>query len=203
MEEVVKKLVLLLLAIMCISIAEQAVFTDDRVEVMLKEDSTYNLVDTSVTQYSPFAIKRDSQRVFLYKIVTRGDISDEETSIIDSTESDTIYINGESGVTQKDESDTVSYHEVEKKPEPIRIPSPGYPKEARMVGAEGLVILKVLINFDGTILDVKVLNSSGNYGLDQAAINSGYGALFTPAVQGGRKVRVWVSIPFRFQLTGK
>lgn len=198
-----KKLVFLLLVIVCITITEQTAFADENGEVILKEDSTYSLVDTSVTQYSSHAIKRDSQRVLLYKIVTRGDISDDETSIIDSTGSDTIYINGVSGVTQQDEPDTVSYHKVEKKPEPIRIPAPSYPKEARKVGAEGLVILKVLINVDGTILDVKVLKSSGNYDLDQAAIKCGYGALFTPAVQRGKEFRVWVSIPFRFQLTGK
>jgi len=51
-------------------------------------------------------------------------------------------------------------------------------------------------------MDVKILKSSGNQMLDQAALVAAKQSKFTPAKQRDKFVRVWVSIPIKFRLTG-
>ncbi len=97
----------------------------------------------------------------------------------------------------------VPYWKVEKKPEPIYIPQPKYPERARQAGIEGQVVVKALLNIDGTVMDVEVLKSSGNDALDEAAVSAARQARFTPAMQRENPVRVWVSIPFNFKLRGQ
>jgi len=100
------------------------------------------------------------------------------------------------------EIEIVPYYKVEVKPQPISIPTPQYPELARKAGIEGNTVVKALVDIDGSIADVKVLKSSGNQMLDQAALVAARNAKFTPAKQRDKYVRVWVSIPIRFKLTG-
>ncbi len=91
----------------------------------------------------------------------------------------------------------------EKKPKPLSIPAPKYPESARRAGIEGDVIIKVLVDVDGSILDARIFLSSGFEELDNAALEASMKAKFEPATQLGRPVKVWVSIPIKFKLTGK
>ncbi|MCK4251580.1 energy transducer TonB [candidate division WOR-3 bacterium] len=100
------------------------------------------------------------------------------------------------------EIEIVPYYKVEVKPKPIHIPKPRYPELARKAGIEGNTVIKALVNIDGTIIEAKVLKSSGNQMLDQAALAAARKAKFTPAKQRDKYVRVWVSIPIKFRLTG-
>jgi protein TonB len=100
------------------------------------------------------------------------------------------------------EIEIVPYYKVEVKPQPINIPKPQYPDLARRAGIEGTTVVKALVDVDGSIIEVKVLKSSGNQMLDQAALAAAMRAKFTPAKQRDKYVRVYVSIPMRFQLTG-
>ena len=99
------------------------------------------------------------------------------------------------------EIEIVPYYKVEVKPKPIKIPTPKYPELARRAGIEGNTVIKALVDIDGGIIDAKVLKSSGNQMLDQAALAAARRARFTPAKQRDKFVRVWVSIPIKFQLT--
>jgi protein TonB len=47
-----------------------------------------------------------------------------------------------------------------------------YPAAARVDRAEGRVVVKAVINEDGTIGEVEVLQSSGHSGLDKAAVET-------------------------------
>jgi protein TonB len=47
-----------------------------------------------------------------------------------------------------------------------------YPAEARVDRAEGKVVVKAVINEDGSIGDVEVFQSSGHPGLDMAAVET-------------------------------
>ncbi|MEO0098662.1 MAG: energy transducer TonB [candidate division WOR-3 bacterium] len=94
----------------------------------------------------------------------------------------------------------VPYWKVEEKPKPIYIPKPSYPERARQAGIEGQVVVKVLLDIDGSVMEVELLKSSGNEALDEAALNAARQAKFTPAKQREIPVRVWVSIPFNFSL---
>lgn len=96
----------------------------------------------------------------------------------------------------------VPFWKVEVKPKPEYIPQPTYPEAARLAGIEGTVVVEALVDVDGKIIDARILKSA-NPALDEAALKAASQARFTPAKQRDMFVRVWVSIPFRFTLTGK
>lgn len=96
----------------------------------------------------------------------------------------------------------VPYYKVEVKPQPVSMPTPRYPELARQAGIEGTTVVQMLVDIDGSVRDVKIIKSSGNQMLDQAAVAAAMQSKFTPAKQRDKFVRVWVSRPIRFQLTG-
>ena len=78
--------------------------------------------------------------------------------------------------------------------------SPPYPRKARRLGYEGIVMLKVLIDENGRVDDLTVLQSSGHTVLDRAASSAVKKWLFEPGTEGGIKKKMWVKIPVRFDL---
>jgi len=78
--------------------------------------------------------------------------------------------------------------------------APPYPRKARRLGYEGIVMLKVLIDENGRVDDLTVLKSSGHTVLDRAASSAVRKWLFEPGTEGGIKKRMWVKIPVRFDL---
>ncbi|MFB0509806.1 MAG: energy transducer TonB [bacterium] len=101
------------------------------------------------------------------------------------------------------EPPTVPFWKVEVKPQLEHMPSPIYPELARLANIEGKVVVEALVDIDGRIIDTRILKPSGNTALDQAAIQAARKAIFTPAKQRDKLVRVWVAIPFEFKLTGR
>lgn len=98
--------------------------------------------------------------------------------------------------------EVVEYYKLQIKPTPIYIPKPRYPELPLRAGIEGTTVVTALVDTDGSIMEVKILKSSGNDMLDQAALEAAKRAQFTPAKQRDRFVRVWISIPVKFHLTG-
>jgi protein TonB len=72
----------------------------------------------------------------------------------------------------------------------------------RDAGIEGTAVVEALLDLDGSVMDARVLKSSGNQSLDASAIEAALKAKFTPAKQRDKAVRVWISIPYRFTLKG-
>jgi protein TonB len=79
-------------------------------------------------------------------------------------------------------------------------PAPAYPRRARRLGYEGTVMLKVLVDENGRVDDLMVLESSGYPILDRTALASVRKWLFEPGTEGGIKKKMWVRIPVRFRL---
>jgi len=80
-------------------------------------------------------------------------------------------------------------------------PPPSYPREALMAGVEGTVVLKVLVNVDGTPLEVEIQRSSGNRRLDDAAKRQVLRKWkFRPAIREGRAIQVYGLVPVNFSL---
>ena len=77
---------------------------------------------------------------------------------------------------------------------------PPYPLKARRLGYEGIVMLKVLIDENGRVDDLMVLESSGHRVLDRAALSAVKKWLFEPGTEGGVKKKMWVKIPIHFDL---
>ena len=78
--------------------------------------------------------------------------------------------------------------------------APPYPRKARRLGYEGIVMLKVLIDENGRVDDLIVFKSSGHTVLDRAALSAVRKWLFEPGTEGGIKKKMWVKIPVRFDL---
>lgn len=81
-------------------------------------------------------------------------------------------------------------------------PAPSYPREALMAGAEGTVLLKVLVDVDGTPLSVEIEHSSGNRRLDDAARRQVLRKWkFRPAIRDGQAIQVYGMVPVSFSLS--
>jgi len=98
------------------------------------------------------------------------------------------------------EIEIVEYYKVEIKPTPVSMPTPVYPSLPLQAGIEGTTVVKMLVDVDGSVMEVKILKSSGNQMLDQAAVKAASQSTFTPAKQRDKFVRVWVSRPIKFQI---
>lgn len=85
----------------------------------------------------------------------------------------------------------------------LRNRQPTYPEIARRRGAEGDVLLKVLVGAEGKVADIRIEHSCGHPSLDRAAMHSVKNWLFAPATRDGQAVAMWVDVPIRFQLKEK
>ncbi|GAB5465387.1 MAG: hypothetical protein Kapaf2KO_08230 [Candidatus Kapaibacteriales bacterium] len=75
-----------------------------------------------------------------------------------------------------------------------------YPEMAKKAGIQGKVIIRALIDKDGSVKRTVVLKSDNSI-LDPAAIDAIEKAgTFTIATQNGRPVMYWTTIPFTFKL---
>lgn len=85
----------------------------------------------------------------------------------------------------------------------LRNPPPRYPQAARRNGDEGTVLLRVLVNPDGTPVQVELDRSSGSSPLDSAAVDAVRNWRFVPARRGAQNVEGWVRVPIVFRLEGQ
>jgi protein TonB len=70
------------------------------------------------------------------------------------------------------------------------------------MGQQGKVMLRVLVNSNGTTDKVEIRSSSGFDRLDDAALDAVRRWRFVPARQGDRPVAAWVLVPIIFALEG-
>jgi len=93
------------------------------------------------------------------------------------------------------------YVPYDQAPEPIKQVTPKYPDLATRAGMEGTVWVKLWIDETGKVVKAEVLKSDAEI-FDQPALDAGKQWLFKPAMSKGKPIAVWVSVPFRFKLTG-
>jgi protein TonB len=85
-------------------------------------------------------------------------------------------------------------------PKLVSTPKPEYPPLARRLGVEGVVVLSVLVNEQGGVEDVQVVQPiSENVGINEAAVQVARSARFKPATRDGARVKMWtrLRIPFK------
>jgi TonB family protein len=180
-------------------LADQRAITDNEVEVILKDDSTWVTVDSLEEPISPFATAEDNQMVYLkddgtWKYMESGRAG---IDVIPVTIVPQERLKPE---VPEIDIEIVPYKKVEVKPKPIYSPVPDYPYRAKIEGIMGMTVVKMLIDIDGTVMEVKILKTSGNQWLDKAALEAAKKSTFSPAEHKGKKVRVWASRPFKFKL---
>ena len=74
-----------------------------------------------------------------------------------------------------------------------------YPRIAATNGIEGQVVVAALVGKDGRVSKTQIIQSDNSL-LDQAAIDAVRETVFTPAIQNGNPVQLWVRIPITFRL---
>ena len=89
---------------------------------------------------------------------------------------------------------------VEVEPEFIHKETPEFPRLAKQAGITGTVVVKMLVDETGNVLKVILAKSSGTQALDDAALGAAEKCKFSPAIQNGRPVKVWVTFPYEFVL---
>jgi periplasmic protein TonB len=100
-----------------------------------------------------------------------------------------------------DEGPPPDFVPYEKEPTVVKRIEPKYPDLALRAGLEGNVLVKVWVDKAGKVRKVVLLKSDAPV-FEEAAISAASQWVFTPAVMQKGPVSVWVSIPFRFRLTG-
>ena len=89
--------------------------------------------------------------------------------------------------------------EVDAKAQINARPEPNYTREARRVGVQGIVALKLLLLPDGKIDRIRVVRQLP-YGLTENAILAACEIKFKPATKAGQPVAQWVTIQYGFRL---
>ena len=87
---------------------------------------------------------------------------------------------------------------VEQEPVRLAIDPPVYPEMAAAAGAEGTVIVRVLVGKDGKVKDAVIMD--GISMLDEAALTCARTAIFRPALLQNRPVEIWALMPIVFKL---
>ena len=85
-------------------------------------------------------------------------------------------------------------------PKPKQSIKPKYPRGAQQRGEQGDVILEIRVNAEGTVDDVKVVESSGFAELDEAAVKAAKAAKFSPARSGHDPVASTARLKLQFKL---
>jgi protein TonB len=80
----------------------------------------------------------------------------------------------------------------------LRLPVPTYPPAARNSGAQGRVVVEVVIDEQGRVAEARAV--SGHSFLLQAAVQAARQARFTPALLSGQPIKVKGTINYVFTL---
>jgi protein TonB len=85
------------------------------------------------------------------------------------------------------------------RPRLIHVVGPTYTSEAMRAGIAGVVVMKAVVNADGSVGDVVVTRSlDQQYGLDEQAVKAAKGWTFAPGTRGGVPVAVRVTLETEF-----
>jgi len=84
-------------------------------------------------------------------------------------------------------------------PVPIYEPDPPYSEEARKAKYSGTVVVVIIVDASGNVVDAQVLRPAG-LGLDQKAVDTVRTWKFKPATKNGVPVKVRVSVEVTFRL---
>ena len=101
-------------------------------------------------------------------------------------------------VELEEEEEIVELWKVEKQPVPTKRAVPQYPDIARKANITGKVFVTALVNKAGKVESIGKI--TGPEVFHEAARSAAQKWEFEPAIQNDKPVKVWVSLPFTFQL---
>lgn len=88
--------------------------------------------------------------------------------------------------------------ELDEVPRPISSITPSYPENVPPSIRRGMVKLEIKLNEEGTVTEVKVLNSEPAGYFESNAVEAFHNAQFTPGMKNGRKVRSIFTLQIHF-----
>ncbi len=191
--------------------APAAAALQEKRETTLKKNTPVVQKQPEENNYRPEVIPLENN-----KIITAGetlpndDISsrksiNEETSgqtnvVSNASHTTKVSLNTGSGSGINDQKDIVESRFGDKgSPYFIYQAIPVYPVLARRLGKEGRVMLKLLIDMNGKLQNIEVVEAAG-FGFTQAAIEAVKKSTYAPGYRDGRKVATKALLPVRFQL---
>ena len=80
---------------------------------------------------------------------------------------------------------------------------PVYPESARRAGIQGTTLLRIHIERDGRVGDVRVQRSAGHQALDEAAADAVRRWRFEPALNSAGPVSMWALVPVEFRISDR
>jgi TonB family protein len=83
------------------------------------------------------------------------------------------------------------------RPRVLELPEVAYPAEAAELDLSGLVMIRVLVGYDGQVAEAEVMQGLHPV-VDTAALEAARGGRYAPATQSGIATDDWVTIPFRY-----
>jgi periplasmic protein TonB len=96
------------------------------------------------------------------------------------------------------------------RPQPVHVPAvlgaasrcekPDYPPMSERLGEEGTVVLRFLVDVDGTAVQSEVASSSGHERLDEAARSALGRCKFRPGTVDGRPEKSWAVIKYNWRI---
>ncbi len=140
--------------------------------------------ETDITKLSAFALKDMSHQLQLYRL---------QKQLRQNL--------GLPAKTDEDFENLYEFFKVRTKPKLIKKITPEYPEAARKSGAQGTVVVSVVIRENGSVGKALVFFGR-NPQLDSAAVAAAKQCVFIPGEISGRKVKTMMNIPFRFKLKG-
>jgi len=91
--------------------------------------------------------------------------------------------------------------EVPPKPLADFSPIPEYPDVAKATGVKGKVVMQCYVDKTGLVKKFQIISAKPpNLGFEEAVSKVIVKWKFTPAIQNGKPIGVWVEIPFNFEL---
>jgi TonB family protein len=86
-------------------------------------------------------------------------------------------------------------------PQLVSFPKPQYPPLARSLRVEGTVVVSVLVDENGTVQDVRMVEPvQKKGGLNEAAVAAARNARYRPATKEGVRVKMWTRLRIPFKL---
>lgn len=107
---------------------------------------------------------------------------------------------GDNGLLGNANASVMTEDSVDTMPQPKVKSSFVYPKAAKKRNIEGYVVLSLLIDVDGRVDKIQVLESSPQGVFDDSAVVGIRNWRFTPAQYQGKAVKVWAKQKIRFGL---
>ena len=108
--------------------------------------------------------------------------------------------NSTTSLKQTQRSKIYTILDLDNQPEIMISTEPKYPEFAKQEGIEGLVILKLIIDTDGSVIKVTVIKSLKEYGFDEEAIKAVKKWKFSKCSVKGTPVKYTIFQPIAFKL---